>query len=112
MGVVKKDPTFFCDCCKRIMISSQHLANVKIPCRLFDDKGENYTRMLVDVKLCDTCTNKFWEASDENFAVVECSDIKGIEIFPHFEVGELQFRNITWPKSSDKAADESEVVKL
>lgn len=113
MGVQKRDPIFYCDCCKRTVISALHLAKIKIPCRVYDEKGEDYVRQLTDANLCETCTNKFWEACDTHFAIVECSDVlHEIVITPHFEVDQIKYRDLTWPKPLGSAADEKDKVEL
>ena len=113
MAVKKQDPIFYCDCCKKSVISAMHLARIKVPCRVWNDKGEEFIRQLTELSLCDSCTNKFWEACDQNFAIVECSNVvPDVVVTAHFDIDKIKYRDLTWPEASDKAADESEVVKL
>ena len=95
MGYIKKDPIFFCDCCPRTMPNGQGLINLELPVRLYDEKGEKYTRQLKKVALCMTCFDKFWEASDANFAVVEVG-LRGTKFFPHFETEPDPYGDIHW----------------
>ena len=109
MGFTKKESIFFCDCCPETFPNGQGLINLEVPVRVYDEKGESYTRQLKKVALCMSCFNKFWEASDENFAVVEVG-IRETKFYPHFETEPEPCRDFHWvgeeevkPKERTKA---------
>lgn len=104
MGYQKRDPIFYCDCCPETFPNGQGLIDVELPARLYDDKGESYTKALKKTSLCKKCFDHFWEASDANFAVVEVG-LRGVKYFPHYETKLDPFDDLRFIGMDDKKED-------
>ena len=48
MAIQKIDPIYSCDCCKKTVVSAFHLAKVTVPCRVYDEKGEDYVAFIIE----------------------------------------------------------------
>lgn len=72
---------FYCDMCPATFDNGQALRDVALPARLYNEEGTDYVRGYQKASLCQTCLNKFWEASDTYFARVEVG-LRGVKFYP------------------------------
>jgi hypothetical protein len=85
LGVIETK-TYFCDCCPQKFAKEGGLTKVSVPCRKYSNDGTSYVFGESEMDLCNRCLQKFYEASDTHFAVIETSDIRDRKVIPHFEV--------------------------
>ena len=104
MGYQKRDPIFYCDCCSKTFPNGQGLIDLEIPVRKYDEKGESYLLSFKKVALCKDCLDRFWEASDANFAVVEVG-LTGTKFYPHFETQSDPYGDLRWVGMEEKKED-------